>query len=275
LEIPISLEWRSREGHLLPVRSHGKWLGVYNASETISQKRSLHVSRLIVTTYEEACRVIEQLGILPLSGSIPSHPSLDFITDPAAWHTSAKTDPWLWRDRFASEGVAAYGRFIGTRPLLIARDLFPLVKCLLTSPQTVKERYAAGLLARVSVQIYEIIQQNHGIEVRQLKKLAGMQGKADKNDFDQTLIDLQHSADIMISGTAENRNDQGNKSGWNGTCYMVAEQWMEEHGITPSQLSPADAKAQVFDWLQPRWDEQAVAYLHKKLALFPSGEGKE
>jgi len=56
---------------------------------------------------------------------------------------------------------------------------------------------------------------------------------------------------------------------------MVAEQWMEEHGITPSQLSPADAKAQVFDWLQPRWDEQAVAYLHKKLALFPSGEGKE
>jgi hypothetical protein len=89
-----------------------------------------------------------------------------------------------------------------------------------------------------------------------------------------TEIDLQHTANIVISGTAENRNNQGNKSGWNGTCYMDAERWMEEHGITPSQLSPTDAKAQLFDWLQPRWDEQVVAYMHKKLALFPSGEGK-
>jgi len=232
------------------------------------------VSPLIVKTYAEASQVIEHLGILPLSGSIPCHPSLDSITDPAAWHTGAGTDPWLWRDRFASQGLAAYGRFLGTRPLLIAQDIFPLLKCLLASPQTVKERYAAGLLARSSVQIYEIIQQNHGIEVRMLRKLAAMQGKADKNDFDRALIDLQHSADIVISGTAEKRNDQGNKSGWNGTCYMLAEQWMDKHGITPSQLSPTDAKAQLFAWLQPRWDEHAVAYLHKKLARFPSGEGR-
>jgi hypothetical protein len=85
----------------------------------------------------------------------------------------------------------------------------------------------------------------------------------------------QHSADIVISGTAEKRNDQGNKSGWNGTCSVLAEQWMDEHRITPSRLSSIDAKAQLFAWLQPRWDEQAVAYLHKKLARFPSGEGKE
>jgi hypothetical protein len=145
------------------------------------QKRSLHVSRLIIKTYEEASRVIEQLGILPLSGSIPSHPSLDSITD-----------PWLWRDRFASQGLAAYGRFLGMRPLLVAQGIFPLLKCLLASPQTVKERYAADLLARSSGQIYEIIQQNHGIEVRMLRKLANMQGKADKNDFDRTTTQRRH-----------------------------------------------------------------------------------
>jgi len=236
----------------------------------ILQKRSLHVLHLIVKTYGEACRAVEQLGILPLSGFIPAHPSLDSITEPAAWHTGTDIDPWHWRDRFASEGIAAYGRFIGSRPILIAHGVFPLVKCLLASPQTVKERYAAGLLARSTEQIYEIIQHNHGIEVRVLRKLVGMQDKTDKTAFDHALIDLQNTADIVISGVAENRNDNGNKSGWNGTCYMLAEHWMEEHGIKPLSLVPADARTQLFAWLKPRWDEYAMLYLQKKLPSFPS-----
>ena len=117
------------------------------------------------------------------------------------------------------------------------------------------------------MQIYEIIQQNHGIEVRALRKLAGMQEKADKQAFDHGLIDLQNTADIVISGVAENRTDQGTKSGWNGTCYMLAEHWMHVHDIAPLQLSPAEAKTQLFAWLKPRWEEDAVAYLQKKLAL--------
>ena len=97
-----------------------------------------------------------------------------------------------------------------------------------------------------------------------------MQDKSDKHAFDHALIDLQNTADIVISGVAENRNDQGNKSGWNGTCYMLAERWMEEHGIKPLQLSPAEAKMHLFAWLKPRWEEEAVVYLHKKLAPFSS-----
>ena len=223
---------------------------------------------LIVKTYEEASIVVEQLGLLPLSRCIPDHPSLDSITEPAAWHTGTNTDPWHWRDRFASEGIAAYGRFIGSRPILITQEVFPLVKCLLAAPQTVKERYEAGLLARSTVQIYEIIQQNHSIEVRKLRKLVGMQDKADKNAFDHALIDLQNTADIVISGVAENRNDSGNKSGWNGTCYMLADHWMEEYSIKQLQLSPADAKTQLFAWLKPRWEENALLYLQKKLPPF-------
>lgn len=225
----------------------------------------------IVKTYEEASRAVEQLGILPLSAWIPDHPSLDSITEPAAWHTGADTDPWHWRDRFASEGVAAYGRFLGSRPILIARDVFPLVRCLLASPHTVEERYEAGLLARSTMQVYEVIQHSHVVEVRGLRKLAGMQDKADKNAFDRALIELQNSADIVISGVAENRNDQGHTSGWNGACYMLAERWMEEHDIAPLQLAPAEARTRLFAWLKPRWQEPAVAYLQKKLPPFSPG----
>lgn len=224
------------------------------------------MSHLIVKTYEEAGRAIAQLGILPLSGFIPDHPSLDSITEPEAWHTGSDTDPWHWRDRFASEGVAAYGRFIGSRPMLVAREIFPLVKCSLAPSQSMKERYNAGLLARPTVQIYEIIQQNSGIEVRALRKQADMQGKEDKKAFDQALIDLQNTADIVISGVGENLNDQGNKSGWNGTCYMLADHWMAEHDIKPLALTAADARAQLFAWLKPRWQENALLYLQKKLS---------
>ena len=228
------------------------------------------MSHPIVKTYGEACRVVEELGILPLSRFIPDHPSLDSITEPTAWHTGAETDPWHWRVRFATEGIAAYGRFLGFRPILIAQGVFPLVKCLLASPQTVKERYAAGLLARSTVQIYETIQHNPSVEVRALRKMVGMQDKAEKNAFDHALIDLQKTLDIVISGVGENRNDQGNKSGWNGTCYMLAEHWMEEHGIKTLQLSSANAKLQLFAWLKPRWEENALLYLQKKLPLFSS-----
>lgn len=219
----------------------------------------------IVNTYEEAGQAIASLGILPLSSFIPGHPSLESLTAPSAWHTGDETDPWHWRVRFAAEGVAAYGRFLGTRPFLVARDVFPLVKCLLASTQSVQERYAAGLLARSTVEVYEIIQQHPGIEVRILRKGAGMQDKANKLAFDHALIALQNSAEVVISGVGENRNEQGNLSGWNGACCMLADHWMAKHGITPLHLPPPEAKTQLFAWLTPRWEKQAVAYLQKKL----------
>lgn len=221
---------------------------------------------LIVKTYQEASEAVKQLGILPLSKGIPDHPSLDSITEPSAWHTGAETDPWHWRDRFASEGIAAYGRFIGSRPILIAREVFPLVKCALAPSRTVAERYADGLLSRSTIQIYEIIEQSHNIEVRELRKLSGMQDKADKTAFTNALNDLQNTGDIVISGVAENRNGQGKKSGWNGTCYMLSESWMEAHDIQSLTLTPAEARTQLFAQLKPHWDENAILYLQKKLA---------
>ena len=142
-------------------------------------ERSRSLSHPIVNTYEEACQVVEHLGILPLSSFIPGHPSLATITLDAAWHTGTDTDPWLWRDRFASEGVAAYGRFLADKPLLVSREMFPLVRCLLAPTGTVAERYAAGIVARPTARIYDCIRENDGIDVRTLRMLTGMQNTSD------------------------------------------------------------------------------------------------
>lgn len=218
-----------------------------------------------VETYEEACQAIGQWGIVPLSSFIPEHPSLESLTQPAAWHTGLQSDPWLWRDRFPTEGVAAYGRFIAGKPLLIAREIFPLMKCLLSPAESVEERYAAGMLARATVRIYEQVGEQDGIDVRTLRKLTGMQDRSEKNAFDHALIDLQSTADMLISGISERLNEHGNKSGWNSTCYMLADHWMTAHDIAPLSLSREEAKTQLFAWLEPRWGLDALRYLRGKI----------
>ena len=222
------------------------------------------MSHPIVNTFEEACDVVEHQGILPLSSFIPGHPSLVSITQDAAWHTGTDTDPWLWRDRFAGEGVAAYGRFLVDKPLLISREMFPLVKCLLSPSETVADRYAAGMLAKPAVQLYECIRENDGIDVRTLRRLTGMQSASDKHAFDRSLTDLQSTSDIVISGISERLNEHGNKSGWNSTCYMLADHWMERHGFAPVQFTREVAKSNLYAWIEQRWDESAVRYLKRK-----------
>ncbi|HEY6542918.1 MAG TPA: hypothetical protein VIZ18_18385 [Ktedonobacteraceae bacterium] len=224
------------------------------------------MSHPMAITFAEAAEVIEHLGILPLSSFIPDHPSLASITRPDAWHTGADTDPWLWRDRFAIEGIAAYGRFLGDKPLLVSRELFPIMQCALAPVETVEERYAAGLLAKSTLRIFNCISENDDIDVRTLRTLAGMQHTSDKSAFDRSLNELQNTAEVVISGISERLNAQGNKSGWNSTCYTLADNWMQRHGIAKAHLSPEQAKTKLYAWIEPRWEASAVQYLKKRFA---------
>lgn len=224
-----------------------------------------------VHTYEEACQVVADLGILPLSSFIPDHPSLDSMTLPAAWHTGTGTDPWLWRDRFAQEGIAAYGRFLGEKPLLISRELFPLVRGVLAAPETMEERYAAGLLSKPALLVYECIWENDGIDVRTLRMMTDMQHASHKRAFDRALADLQNTADLVISGITAKLNDHGNKSGWNSTCYMLADRWMQQHSIEQLHLPPGEAKTMLDAWIEQRWGAAAVQFFQKRVNQHRNG----
>ncbi len=223
----------------------------------------MHIS--VVESYEDACLALDRWGMLPLSSFIPDHPSLEALTRPEAWHTGQETDPWLWRDRVAGEGMGAYGRFIAGKPLLVAREIFPLVQSLLRPAQPVEERYAAGILGRATLRVYEIIAEHPGIDVKALRKGAEMQQKADKNEFDRALNDLQSTGEVVITGISGRLNEHGNKSGWNSTCYALSEWWMEQHKLAPLEETSAEAKQQFFAWIATRWQENAIAFLRKKL----------
>ena len=94
--------------------------------------------------------------------------------------------------------------------------------------------------------------------------LTGMQGTSDKRAFDGSLTDLQSTTDIVISGISERLNEHGNKSGWNSTCYMLADHWMELHGIASVLFTREEAKTKLYAWIEQRWDESAIRYLERK-----------
>src|SRR5260370_31729496 len=94
--------------------------------------------------------------------------------------------------------------------------------------------------------------------------LTGMHYTSYKNAFEHTMTDLQSTSDIVNSGISERLNEHGNKSGWNSTCYMLADRWMELHGIASALFTREEAKTKLYAWIEQRWDERAVRYLKRK-----------
>jgi hypothetical protein len=220
----------------------------------------------LATTYEEACDLIRRIGILPLSSFIPDHPSLESVTPKEQWHNGEENDPWLWRDRFAADGVAAYGRFFKKKPVLIARELFPAVRERLGDGRSVQARYDDGDLSRAALQIYRVVEEEGGIDTKALRAAVGLKAAEDKAEYDRALIELQATGDLVIAGIAGRLTEKGVKSGWNSTCYEHADRWLEQHGTDPAITSEA-ARALLTAHLDKVCEEKAAAFLKKVFSL--------
>jgi hypothetical protein len=219
----------------------------------------------IITSYEEAAEVIAKVGILPLSGLFPEHPSLESITQREAWHTGKDTDPWLWRDRFAGEGAAAYGRFMAKKPILVDAAWFPLLQAALKPAKSLRNRYEDGIVSKEVLRLYDLIEGHDGIDVKELRRAAGLQDKESKKTFDDALIELQSTGGIVIAGISERLNELGNKNGWNSTCYSLSGHWMARHGLEPLRIERQAAKDKLLARFREAASEAAAAKLAKLL----------
>jgi hypothetical protein len=218
-----------------------------------------------LSTYEDACSLIQEWGLVPLSGGIPAHPSIDSCTKTEMWHTDREDDPWIWRVRLPSEGMAAYGRLIGNQTLFVGKDVFPLMQAVLRSSASIEARYEDERLSKSAFQLYDLIRDNPGIDTKLLRKLSGMDEKSQKKAYDRALIDLQNTADIVISGVYDPRNKQGVKSGWSSACYMLADDWMSKHGLIRSHADHEQAWDQLLARFANKWSEEAIVFVRKKL----------
>jgi hypothetical protein len=210
------------------------------------------MKQYVVQDYEEAVDVIREVGILPLAQLVPNFPSLDYITDKENWHTSTELDPWLWRAQFPVDGVAAYGKFLKKKSILISRELLPTVRAILGSTTPIEDRYADGLVSREAMELFQLIQEEPGIDTRVLRKKAGMKEKEKKKDFDKALVELQENMDIVVSGTKEKTNELGEKNGWSSTSYETMENWASRNDV---KTAAADNRNQAIEELTNHFEQ--------------------
>lgn len=195
-----------------------------------------------VKTYGEAIDVIEEIGILPLAPLIPDFPSLNSITLPEYWHSETEFDPWIWRTKFSTDGVAGYGKFIKKKSILVSRQLLPYVKRVLGYAESVEKRYFNGNVSKEAFEIYKIISQQEGIDTRDLRMKAGLKEKDKKKIFENALVELQGSMDIVISGIQEKRNEAGEKNGWSSTAFETYDSWALRNKINTVNLDKEESR---------------------------------
>lgn len=198
-----------------------------------------------IHTYEEAIEVIKEIGFLPLAPLIPGYPSLDSITAKDQWYTGSELDPWMWRAKFPIEGVAAYGKFVKKKSVLISRELLPLVGAVLGSNRSIKERYDDGLVSREAVELFSVISEDEGIDSRLLRAKAGMKEKEKKKAFDHALLELQGSMDIVVSGTKEKTDVVGEKNGWSSMAFETMAYWAKSNQMANLEVGQDEAKAEL------------------------------
>ncbi|SFA85579.1 MULTISPECIES: hypothetical protein [unclassified Bacillus (in: firmicutes)] len=184
-----------------------------------------------IITYQEAIKVIEEIGLLPLADLLPEYPSLNSMTSKESWHSDTEFDPWTWRTKFAADGVAAYGKFLKKKSILISRELLPCVRAVLGRQDSVNDRYKNGLISKEAMNLYHLIKENEGIDTRILRAEAGMKNKEKKKAFDQALVELQGTLDITISGIKEKQDANGEKNGWSSTSFETMSHWMEKNDV--------------------------------------------
>ena len=89
------------------------------------------------------------------------------------------------------------------KSVLVSRRLLPYVKMVLGFNDTVEERYYNGNVSKEALHLFRIIHLDEGIDTRALRTKADMREKEKKKIFENALVELQGSMDIVISGIQE------------------------------------------------------------------------
>ncbi|MCM3666091.1 hypothetical protein M3204_16860 [Mesobacillus subterraneus] len=219
-----------------------------------------------IKTYEEAIQVIEEVGFLPLAPLVPEFPALNTITAPESWHSDTEYDPWIWRTRFSVDGVAGYGKFMKKKSSLISRDFLPCFKAILGSYETVEDRYQKGHVSKEALSLYRVISENGVIDTRELRTLAGLRDKEYKKVFDNALVELQGTMDIVISGIKEKVNAVGEKNGWSSTSFETYDSWASRNNIEAKTVEEEMAREYLLNHFNRVASENAVKKLEKLLS---------
>ena len=178
-----------------------------------------------IHTVEEAVKLIDEIGFLPLfANDIPGF-SLEERTVPKDWWSgNPKKDPWEWRVVIAREGKVAYGKFFEKKAGFVSLKWFPQFANLRRDGYDFDSLWDDELASRREKKIMDLFGEGGASELLspQIKEKAGF-GKDGEKNFEGTLTDLQMQAYLCVKDFRQRINKKGEPYGWAVALYATPE----------------------------------------------------
>lgn len=151
------------------------------------------------------------------------------------------------------------------KSILISRGFLPYFKAVIGHDETVEDRYQKGHVSREALSLSRIISDEGVIDTRELRIRAGLRDKEHKKVFDNGLLELQGSMDIVISGIREKINAEGEKNGWSSTSFETYDSWASRNKIASIAVDKVRAREYLLNHFQGVASENALKKLKKIL----------
>ncbi len=122
---------------------------------------------------------------------------------------------WDWKDTLPTRKACFYGKLWRKTATLLSLELLPHVYALSPNYGTVEdylEEYQDGRMTVEAKWVYEALLQNGPQSTNRLRRLAGLDGKANAGRFDRAIAELQAGLKIVKVGISD-------ANAW-GYCYV-------------------------------------------------------
>lgn len=122
---------------------------------------------------------------------------------------------WQWKDSLPARKACFYGKLLRKRPTLVSRAYLAHLYALSENYGELDdyvEEYEEGRLSAESKWVYEALLNGGPQSTTRLRKLAGLEGKANMGRFDRALAELQAGLKIVKVGISD-------ANAW-GYCYV-------------------------------------------------------
>lgn len=199
---------------------------------------------MLINSYDDFIKRVEELGFMPFSNIMEGLTSLSEETLEESWHTGyPDTDPWQWKDRAAEDKRLAFGCILGGNKGFIAPEMYSVFYRACHPEETMEELYEEGQIDQTVWQLWNIFEEKTLLNTSDIRLEMGVTQKKGGSRVDRAITELQRNFYITVAGNRRKTDKQGKPYGWPANVYdkclnWVPDTWKAEGSV----LSMEDAR---------------------------------
>lgn len=204
---------------------------------------------IVLKSYEDFIKRVDELGFMTLSDILPGLPSLAEETPGENWHTGdTDSDPWRWKDRAAEEKQLAFGCILGGYKGFIAPRMYSIFYKAYHPAEHMEEWRAAGQVSQTTWQLWQLFEEKTLLNTSEIRQELGVTLKKGGSKVDKAISELQQLFYITVAGNRRKLDKYGQPYGWPANVYDRVENWAPPEWMKQNQgLSRNEARELILE----------------------------